>query len=124
MAWPEKKPKPKTLRKPKVRYRVRGHHLHWIRGALMMKWRRDVPPQEFCDILGITPRLYQYILRGERSGGKKTLNGILALREYDLIFHLRDFAEEVPIREVRQTSSPSQSRRPHHRAGDYPDPPV
>lgn len=107
MNHPEKKVKPKTLRKPKLRYRVRGPHLHWVRGLLMAKFRRDVEAQEVAKLLGITDRHYRYILAGVNCGGRKTINGILALREYGLLFHLRDFAEEVPIPEDQQTSSPS-----------------
>lgn len=98
------KPKPATLRKPKLRYRVHGHHLHWVRGLLIAHWRRDVTLKAFADIIGITPRFYQQILSGDRAGGAKTLRGLLALREEGLMLHLSDFAEEVSSQEYQRNS--------------------
>lgn len=93
------KAKPATLKKPRVRYVVRAHHLYWVRGLLMARRRQDVTRLALAKAIGITPRFYDNILYGDRVGGKKTLRGLLALRAEGLMIHLSDFAEEVPNQE-------------------------
>lgn len=102
---------PKTQKRPNMRYVVRAPHLFWLRGLWMAKIRADVTAADFCKLIGISVRLYNSILVGDRTGGFKTLKGIMALRERGLVVHLSDFAEPRPTPKAPPLPAPPPDHR-------------
>lgn len=88
MTQPAKR-KPYTRRKRRLG--VTTSHLYWIKGLLMVRYRRDVHWADLIALTGLTPRAIRHISCGDRIGGKRTLNKLMTLREHGFMIHLSDF---------------------------------
>jgi hypothetical protein len=81
-------------RRKNVQYGVQGHHVYWVRGLLMARERREISCAELARMIGLTKRGLNYIVQGRYTGGPRTLNAFLSLREKGLMIHRSDF--EIP----------------------------
>lgn len=73
----------------------RAHHIHWIRGLLIAKERRDITWREFHEIFGFSERYAKYLRHGQRFGGRETVRKLIqGARERGIIIHLSDFYDD------------------------------
>lgn len=79
-------------------------HLHWVRGQLMAKLRRDITWTEFGRMMDIKPRIMEYLKHNKRPGGRTIVRKLIeGARKYDVILHLSDFYLDDPNQEAAQT---------------------
>lgn len=91
--------------RPNVRQvRCRAHHLHWVRGLLIAKLRRDIKWIEMAKIIGCTPRWIDYIIHQGKMGGRTFVTKLIRMaREHDVIIHLSDFYDDDPNQAAEKT---------------------
>lgn len=87
-----KKKKPATSKKG--RYVISAEILHYLRGALIMQERRNINWKEFAEIVGLSHWYIGELRGGRMSGGRKSVNRLLALRNRGIMIHPSDFLEE------------------------------
>lgn len=78
----------------------RAHHIHWIRGLLIAKERRDIDWKRFRQIFDFSERYVTYLKQGHRVGGRETVRKLIQVcREHGVIIHVSDFYDDDPNQE-------------------------
>lgn len=73
----------------------RSHHIHWIRGLLIVHYRRDITWTEFRKMVGLGERFQKYLAHGQRLGGRETVRKLIeGTRRHGIMIHLSDFYED------------------------------
>lgn len=81
----------------------RAHHIHWIRGLLIARERRDIGWGEFQIMMGCSERYLRYLKSGLRVGSRETVRRLIEMtRERGIIIHLSDFYDDDPILKSEQ----------------------
>lgn len=101
------------------RVTVQPHHLWWIRGMLMERLRRNVTFKEIASLTGMRYRWITNLADGSHSGGIKTVQALLRLREHGLMIHLDDFRQVDPPESRLTIPAPPRTYSQHVRRKPY-----
>lgn len=100
-------------RKPIRRVHVHAHHVHWVRGLLIARLRRDIKWKEFYALTNTDERYMQYIKIGTQVGGRQVASRLInSAREHGVVIHLSDFFDDDPNPVLPRMTRPLKRRTP------------